>query len=71
MIGQDKNKVVPRENNQWRLKNSLPIITNNWIRKTIGKITFIYSPYHKFNEELAVKANEFCNQVTDEFQSSD
>lgn len=60
-----------RENNQWRLKNSLPIITNNWNRKTIGKITFIYPPYHKFNEELAVKANEFCNQVNDEFKFPD
>jgi hypothetical protein len=60
-----------RENNQWRLKNSLPIITDNWDRKTIGKITFIYSPYHKFNEELAVKANEFCNQVKDQFNFPD
>src|SRR5690242_17573917 len=60
-----------RENNQWRLKNSLPIITGNWNRKTIGKITFIYAPDHKFNEELAVKAYEFCNQVKDEFNFPD
>jgi hypothetical protein len=60
-----------REDNQWRLKNSLPIITNHWNRKTIGKITFIYSPYHPFNEALAVKANEFCNQVKDEFKFPD
>lgn len=57
-----------RENNHWRLKNSLPIITNNWNRKTIGKITFIYSPFHKFNQELADKANQFCNQISSEFQ---
>jgi len=60
-----------RENNQWRLKNSLPIITKNWNRKTIGKITFVYSSDHKFNEELAAKANEFCNQVKDEFNFPD
>lgn len=60
-----------RENNQWRLKNSLPIITGNWNRKTIGKITFIYPPYHKFNEGIAVKANKFCNQVKDEFNFPD
>ncbi len=60
-----------RENNQWRLKNSLPIITHNWNRMTIGKITFIYSPDHEFNQELAVKANEFCNQVKDQFQFPD
>lgn len=57
-----------RENNQWRLKNSLPIVTANWNKKTVGKITFIYSPYHKFSQELAEKANEFCNQVKSEFQ---
>lgn len=56
-----------RENNQWRLKNSLPIVTANWNRKTIGKITFIYSPNHRFSPELAEKANEFCNQVKNEF----
>lgn len=60
-----------RENNQWRLKNSLPVITNNWNRKAVGKITFIYSSDHTFNEELAVKANEFCNQVKDEFNFPD
>lgn len=60
-----------RENNQWRLKNSLPIITDHWSRTTIGKITFIYSPNHKLNENLARKANEFCKQVTDEFKFPD
>jgi hypothetical protein len=57
-----------RENNQWRLKNSLPIITANWNKKTVGKITFIFSPDHKFSQELAEKANEFCNQIKNEFQ---
>src|SRR5689334_23084295 len=51
-----------RENNQWRLKNALPIISQHWNRKTVGKITFIYPPDHTFNEESAVKANDFCNQ---------
>lgn len=60
-----------RENNQWRLKNSLPIITNHWNRKTIGKITFIYPPDHKFNEALALKANEFCTRKGDEFKFPD
>lgn len=57
-----------RENNQWRLKNSLPIVIANWNKKTIGKITFIYSSNHSFSPELAEKANEFCNQVKNEFQ---
>lgn len=60
-----------RENNQWRLRNALPIITENWNRKTIDKITFIHSPYYKFNEELALKAVKFCNQLRDEFMFPD
>lgn len=60
-----------KENNQWRLKNALPIITEHWNRKTIGKITFIYPPDHTFNEALAVKATEFCNRVAAEFTFPD
>jgi hypothetical protein len=57
-----------KENNQWKLKNALPIITTDWNKKTVGKITFIYPLNHKFNQELADKANQFCNQITSEFQ---
>jgi len=55
------------ENNEWRLKNSLPIITADWNKRTVGKITFIFPTHHKFNLELAEKANHFCNQITAEF----
>jgi hypothetical protein len=57
-----------KENNQWKLKNALPIITADWNKKKVGKITFIYPLNHKFNQELAEKANQFCNQITSEFQ---
>lgn len=57
-----------KENNQWRLKNALPIITSTWNRKTIGKITFIYPYQHQFNEELAKKSAQFCDQIIDEFK---
>ncbi|KEO75212.1 hypothetical protein [Anditalea andensis] len=56
-----------QENSEWRLKNSLPIITADWNRKTVGKISFIYPHNHKFNQELADKANQFCNQISREF----
>jgi hypothetical protein len=56
------------ENNKWKLKNALPIVTENWKRKTVGKITFIYPPQHIFNNALAKKANEFCNGITKDFQ---
>lgn len=56
-----------KENGKWKLKNALPVITENWTKKTIGKITFIYPPNHIFNEALAKKASMFCTQLSEEF----
>lgn len=60
-----------RENEQWRLKNARPVITQDWNRKTIGKITFIYSPSHTFDEALAQKSNRFCDSVAAKFEFTD
>ena len=57
-----------KENNHWKLKNALPILTENWNKKTVGKITFIYPSQHQFNDTLAKKANEFCNRIAKDFQ---
>ncbi|MFZ6664652.1 hypothetical protein [Peijinzhouia sedimentorum] len=57
-----------KENAEWKLKNALPVITENWNRKTIGKITFIFPSDHNFNEELAINASLFCDRITEEFQ---
>jgi hypothetical protein len=60
-----------KENNQWRLINSLPVITASWNKKTVGKITFIYPNSHIFNLDLALKANEFCNRLKEEYKFTD
>lgn len=60
-----------KENGQWRLKNALPMITANWQRKTVGKITFIYPSEHNFNLEQALDAAAFCDEVTKKFQLND
>ena len=57
-----------KENGKWKLINALPVITESWTKKKIGKITFIYQPTHDFNEELAEKASQFCDDITKEFQ---
>ncbi|MCO5250191.1 MAG: hypothetical protein M9949_02070 [Candidatus Kapabacteria bacterium] len=57
-----------KEGGKWRLKNALPIITEKWNKRTIGKITFIYPPHHKFNNDLATKASQFCNEITEKFK---
>jgi hypothetical protein len=59
------------EDGQWKLKNALPILTEHWNRETIGKITFIYPPEHKFNDSLAQQANIFCNSIASKFQLPD
>lgn len=60
-----------KENDEWKLKNARLIITQNWNRKTIGKITFIYSPSHTFDEALAQKSNRFCDSIATKFQFAD
>ena len=57
-----------KENNKWKLKNALSLITQNWKRKAVGKINFIYPPEHQMNELLAKKATEFCDSVATNFQ---
>lgn len=57
-----------KENGEWRLKNALPIITEKWNKKTIGKITFVYPQHHQFNHDLATKANQFCNDLAEAFK---
>lgn len=57
-----------KENNKWKLKNPLSILTQTWKRKTVGKINFIYPPDHQFNEILGYKANDFCDSITLKFQ---
>lgn len=57
-----------KESGEWKLKNALPVITEKWTRETIGKITFIYPQHHKFNNELAANANQFCNELIKEYK---
>ncbi len=56
-----------KEKGEWKLKNALSVVTENWNRRTIGNINYIYPDSHVFNDELALKSNELCNQITDEF----
>jgi len=60
-----------KENGNWKLRNALPVITENWKRKTLGKITFIYPQHHKFNDSLATKASLFCDELSKEYKFSE
>src|SRR5574341_40834 len=56
-----------KENGEWRLFDPLYIITSQWPRRQIGKINYIYSPNHSFNQELAQKQADFIDSVTQIF----
>lgn len=60
-----------KEKGEWKLKNALPIITENWNRKKLGKITFIFPQKHRFNEDLATKARQFCDEIAQEYKFFD
>lgn len=59
------------EAGSWKLINALPVITEKWNRKTEGKITFIFPPQHAYNQDLAARANTFCNKIVKEFNFPD
>jgi hypothetical protein len=54
-------------NGTWKLKNALPIITQEWEQTKAGKIHYIYPPDHQFNDSLAHKSNAFCQRITKKF----
>jgi hypothetical protein len=56
-----------REGDGWKLKNALPIITRNWLRTTVGRITFIHSPLDDFDSATADKAHKFCDSLAAEY----
>ena len=56
-----------KENDQWKLFNTLPFLTANWNRKQIGSMTFIYPSSHEFNEPLAIKTVRFADSICDKF----
>lgn len=60
-----------KEKGEWKLKNALSVLTENWKRKTIGNITFIYPDSHVFNDELALKSSDFCSNIAHEFDFPD
>ena len=53
-----------REGRQFRLFNALPIKTREWQRRTIGSITYIFPPYHAFNDALAINMSHFADSLS-------
>lgn len=56
-----------KENGDWKLINALKVITENWSRKKIGPINFIYPFPRKLNLLLAQESVDFCKNIIEEF----
>ena len=57
------NVVAKKNNGKYFLTNFQPIITQNWKTKTIGIITYHYFPEYSLDENKALKANLFLEEV--------
>jgi hypothetical protein len=52
---------------QWKLRNTLDVLTDDWHRPAIGKITFVFPPTHDFDILQARRAVSFCDSVSDRY----
>jgi hypothetical protein len=58
---------VIKENNKWVLENLIVYITENWEKKTVGLIEYVYPPRFNFNTENAKDAWVFCQGIINRF----
>ena len=56
-----------QEDNRWVLANALPRTTRDWHRTTLGNITFVYPPTHRFNTQLGKASSVFVDSLAHAF----
>lgn len=61
------NYLAKRENERYKLYNSLTYNKQNWNCTSIGVVDFYYPKYHKLDYEKAKKLNDFINQTCANF----
>ena len=57
--------IAAKEDDEYKLFNWTPYHTRNWIRKTVGRIHYIYYPEFEFDELNAEKANGLIDLFRD------
>jgi hypothetical protein len=53
-----------RVNGAWKLRSALGVLTKDWNRPAIGKITFVSPPSHDFDIRLARQSVSFCDSIS-------
>jgi hypothetical protein len=56
-----------QERGRWVLANALPRTTRNWQRTTLGKVTFVYPPTHRFDTQLGKASSVFVDSLAHAF----
>lgn len=57
-----------REAGKWVLANALPRVTRHWKRETIGVVTFVYPPTHRFARPSAEATVRFADSLARAFE---
>lgn len=52
-----------RENGQWKLRNALPILTEDWERSRVGVLRYIYPPGYEFDSKKAERSAAFIDSL--------
>lgn len=58
---------VRNYNDKFKLENSYHYDTRSWKHKQVGMINYTVSPTVNFKTKRAIKANEFCKEITSRF----
>jgi hypothetical protein len=57
-----------REGGRWVLANALPRLTRSWNHETIGRVTFVFPPTHRFARARAAGAAAFVDSLAQAFE---
>ncbi|MGA1307866.1 MAG: hypothetical protein ACO30M_08255 [Candidatus Kapaibacteriota bacterium] len=63
--------IVKSTGEEWHLEHVLDQMTSDWTKRTIGGITFVMSPEHRYSSGTARKAVRFCDSLTALFDLHD
>ncbi len=58
-----------REAGRWVITNAFPYLTSGWPAAKVGRITYVFSPTHRFDEERARRSARFVDSLAAIFEA--
>lgn len=56
-----------KEGEKWVLENLMIELSKDWLSQKYGLIEYVYPPTHSFNQQEAIRAEQFCNGIIQRF----